>query len=354
MTAVPGNEADPNDDAALLAGLVRWLDDRSAASTHEVVGHEAPAAGYSSRTILVDTTRVEAGDAHEERLVLKLPPSGPAIFDRYDFPMQAAVQAAVSSAGIPTASPAWTEEDVRWMGAPFLVMPAVEGQVLGEAPAFDKRLTKADPAANAGFHRGFMDLLADINRIDWSGAGLSDVVPRRDNEAELAYWREYLAWYTDGERIVPLIDDALAWCVDNRPASEPEPSLLWGDVRLGNLVIDDDRAVLAVLDWEMATIGAAEHDLAWILFLDATQEAMTQRTVPGFLDHDACVSRYESRLGRPVQDLEWYELFACVRSSAIMTRIFHLNDLRGEANFFPTTDNPILDQMRIRLDRASA
>ena len=347
--------ADEHDrTGAVLAGLASWLDDRFPETTHEVVGHEAPAAGYSSRTLIVDVRCSGSGGERDERIVLKLPPAGPAIFADYDFAMQARVQEVVAVAGIPTATPVTNVDDSRWVAAPFLVMPAVPGHIFGEVPALDRRLAEADPAVNAAFHIRFVDLMADINRIDWRSAGLAGVVPRRDNQAELDHWRRYLRWYADGEELVPALTRALDWCVERRPEREPEPSLLWGDVRMENVIVDDDRAPVAVLDWEMATIGAAEHDLAWALTLQDVQEALVRRTVPGFLDHDGWVRRYESRLGRPVQDLEWYEVFAAVRSTAILSRIAHLNDERDEANFFPVADNPILDLLTDRIRNASS
>lgn len=351
---MPSTPPAGDDDTAVLAGLVAWLDEKSSPGSHMIVGHEAPAAGYSSKTLLVDVDRTErVGRTHRERVVLKLPPSGPAIFDRYDFEMQAKVQEAVAAAGIPAASPVRAESDTRWMGVPFLVMPLVDGQIFGQAPAFDKRLTTADPDTNTAFHGGFIDLLADINRVDWAAAALGAVVPQRDVAAELAYWRAYLAWYGDGVELVPTLTSALDWCEVNRPAEEPAPGLLWGDVRIENVIVDADRNVLAVLDWEMATIGAPEHDLAWVLTLDATMETLSGRTVPGFLDRAGCIARYEKRLGRSVHDFEWYEIFAMVRSSAIMSRIAHLNERRGESNFYPVSDNPILDLITRRIDHAS-
>ena len=188
--------------------------------------------------------------------------------------------------------------------------------------------------------------MADVNRVDWRAAGLAAVLPHRDNGAELAYWRDYLAWYADGEVVVPALVDALDWCVAHRPASEPVPSLRWGDVRLENVILDDDLRPVAVLDWEMASVGAAEHDLAWLTTLQATQDALVGRKVVGFLDLDEVVGAYEARLGRPVQDLAWYEALAALRSTAILTRIAHLNDLRGEPNFFPIADNPLVDRLR--------
>ena len=54
-------------------------------------------------------------------------------------------------------------------------------------------------------------------------------------------------------------------CAQTRPATEPPASLCWGDARIGNMLFHDDRSVASVLDWEMATIGPAEMDLAWYL-----------------------------------------------------------------------------------------
>ena len=334
-----------------LAGFVAWLDAQSPGSTHEVVGVDRPEAGYSSETILLDVRRTDAGDggAHDERLVLKLPPAGPAIFPAYDFALQASVQEAAAAAGIPAAVPAYSESDEHWLGVPFLVMPSVDGHIVGEVPALDRRLTKADAEANRALHATFVHLVADINRIDWSAAGLAGVVPHRDNAAELAHWRDYLDWYADGEVLVPTLEVAYDWCVAHQPASEPSPSLRWGDVRLENVILDEAGSPAAVLDWEMASFGAAEHDLAWLTTLQATQDTLVGRTVAGFLDLDEVVGAYAARLGRPVQDLAWYEALAAVRSTAILCRIAHLNDLRGEPNFFPIADNPILDLLLARI-----
>ena len=244
--------------------------------------------------------------------------------------------------------------DERWLGSPFLVMPAVAGHVLGEIAVFDKWLAADGPDGSTAIHATYMDLLADINRVDWQGSGSAEVVPQRDNAAELAHWREYLAWYDDGAVPVPALVEALDWCEAHRPTTEPPPSLLWGDVRLGNTIFDEARNLVAVLDWEMATIGAAEHDLAWTLTLQATQDELIGRTVAGFLDHDAAVARYQARLGRPVQDLDWYEIFAMVRSTAIMTRISILNERRGEPSMLPIADNPILDLLARRISEATS
>lgn len=340
------------DPEVVSAGLAAWLHEQDAASGPELIGYERPAVGFSSETFLVDIRRSDADGRRDERLVLKLPPPGPGIFPTYDFRLQARAQETVAAAGIPAPVPVLVEEDTRWVGAPFLVMPAIDGHIVDELPIRDHWLTKVEPRLNATVHGNYLDVIADINRIDWRAGAIADVLPGRDNSAELAYWREYLAWYADGTKLVPALNEALDWCEAHRPASEPEPSLLWGDVRLGNVIFDEERAPVAVLDWEMATIGAAEHDLAWTLTLESIQAELFKRTIPGFFDHDAAVARYETRLGRPVQDLAWYETFAMARSTAIMTRVAHLNDLAGRPVLFPIADNPILGILARRIAEA--
>ena len=173
-------------------------------------------------------------------------------------------------------------------------------------------------------------------------------MPRRDNGAEIDFWEEYLSWSTD-DHPVPALGKALAWCREHRPADEPPPALLWGDVRLENAVLDDDGTPLAVLDWDMTSVGAPEHDLAWFTSLDVVMHRLFGTRVDGFPDRDRTVSRFEELSGRPMRDLEWYETVAMVRSTAVMTRISVLRRDAGEPLMLPIEENPILDILSERL-----
>ncbi len=337
------------DPDAVVAGFVAWLRAQDPTATIEAVGYERPSDGFSSETFLVDLHRDGPNGPHDERQVLRLPSPVAGIFPDYDLTRQARAQEAAAAGGIPVAVPVRIESDPQWLGTEFLVMPVVEGHVPGQSPTRDHWITKAPEALQTTMYENYLDVIAAINRIDWDAGDLAEFVPQRDNGAEIGYWRDYLEWYADGEVLVPVLADALEWCAANRPVSEPAPSLLWGDVRLGNVIFDEARAPAAVLDWEMATIGAAEHDLAWHLTLDATQNELFRRTVPGFLDHDAAVARYEAQLGRRLQDLGWYEIFALVRSTSIMTRVAHLHSQAGLPEYFPIADNPILAILQRRI-----
>ena len=173
-------------------------------------------------------------------------------------------------------------------------------------------------------------------------------VPRRDNGAELDYWEEYLSWSCHGHP-VPALAEALRWCRRHRPGDEPAAALLWGDVRFENTVIGDELRPRAVLDWDMTSIGAPEHDLAWFTSLDQTMYRMFGRRADGFPDRDGTVARFEELSGRPFRDLEWYETLAMVRSTAIMTRISVLRRDAGRPVMLPIEDNPILDLLTGRL-----
>ena len=96
--------------------------------------------------------------------------------------------------------------------------------------------------------------------------------------------------------------------------------MLWGDVRLGNLVFDGERRVAGVLDWDLAAIGPREMDLGWHFGLDFMMEAMFGRRVPGFPGTGDALARYEDRTGYEVRDLAWHEVFALVRALAINDR----------------------------------
>ena len=133
-----------------------------------------------------------------------------------------------------------------------------------------------------------------------------------------------------------------------RQAKSP-PVLLWGDVRFENMIFGDHLQPLAVLDWDMTSIGAPEHDLAWFTSLDLVIHHIFGERLSGFPDRAATVELFEQCSGRAVRDLEWYENLAITRSAAVMTRISYLRRDAGEPLMLPIDDNPILDLLEARL-----
>ena len=333
------------DDAALAAGLVAWLGrtgDRTGVTVRSLT---RPSAGYASETLFVDAAWTAGGAPVERRLVVRTAPGGAGTFPDYDLTAQWRAQRSAAVAGVPVADPE-LEEDPAWLGTPFSVMPRVDGHVVGGLPHRDRWLVTLDDADRATVHRNLVAAVAGIHR---AVVPPEAVVPHRDNGAELDHWEAYLRWSSHGSP-VPTLVEALRWCRRHRPADEPPPELLWGDVRFENAVFGDDLAVRAVLDWDMTSVGAPEHDLAWLTALDLTMTALFGERAPGFPDRDGTAALFGELTGRPPTDLAWYETLAMLRSAAVMTRIGYLRRDAGEPPMLPLEDNVILDLLRARLD----
>jgi aminoglycoside phosphotransferase (APT) family kinase protein len=214
--------------------------------------------------------------------------------------------------------------------------------VQGPIPA---DFTPADPGLTglpsdddrAAVWRAYLDAVVAIHRTPADGLGL-----RTGLANEVEHWDRYVTWATDGTPPAALVE-VLAWCRAHRPHAEPPSGLLWGDVRLGNIVFDPDRLVpRAVLDWDMASAGPIELDLGWHLALEGVQHDLTRMQVPGFGSRADAVARVEAAIGRPLDDLAWYEVFALARASAISTRIAILHQRAGRRSMFKVGEDPTL------------
>ena len=132
------------------------------------------------------------------------------------------------------------------------------------------------------------------------------------------------------------------------PLGEPE-GLCWGDARLGNQIFRDFEAV-ALLDWEMATIGNPELDLSWWLFVDEVSmkgngiPGMERPRLEGLPNHEATVARWEELLDRKAEQLHYYKIFAGFRFAVIMIRIMQQQVAYGT---FPEEAGLVLERNNV-------
>ncbi len=344
MTVGRSTDDPRSPDGRTRDGLARWLADRLGTGTVVLTDWRRPDGGYASDTVFVRASWSRSGAAYVEDLVLRTPVAGPGTFADYDLVAQWHAQRAAADAGVPVADPR-LEEDPAWIGRPFVVMRRVDGHVAGGVPVADPWLLALDEADRGRVARGLVEVLARVHRAVPPGPA---VVPHRDNGAELDHWEAYLHWSSGGAPLSTLVD-ALDWCRRHRPVDEPAPTLLWGDARLENVVVGDDLAVLAVLDWDMAAVGAPWHDLAWLTSLDTTMEHLFGRRLPGWPDRTATIAAYEEATGGTVGGLDWYETLALLRSTALLTRLGYLRRDAGAPALAPIDDNPLLDLLRDRV-----
>ncbi len=331
------------EDVEVRAGIAHWLDDFGiiTAGTHEIVGGpftigplSRPATGLSSDTSFVTATTT---DGQEHDLVVRLAPAGDGLFRRYDLGAQVLTQNALDRSGIPTAAPARFEADRSWLGDPFMVMPRIPGRVVDTRPSYLQAgwLADSDPSFQTALLEDFLHTLAELHQLnpafDAAAVSVADA---------FAGACDYLDWAATGGEIPKYLVEARAWCSREVPVSTSSTSVLWGDVQFANCVFTEAGAVAALLDFELAGAGPAEMDLGWFLALHDMTANLAGGDLPGFGDRRSMVASYETALGRGVESLEWYEMFALLRSGSIMVRMARLLSRQGIDDGWLHRDNP--------------
>jgi aminoglycoside phosphotransferase (APT) family kinase protein len=292
------------------------------------VSASRPRSGLSSDTFFVEVSFDDDRGHRHHRYVVRLPRAEAAVFPDYDLARQVRVQRALHATAVPVVHPVVHELDERWLRSPFVVMPRVAGRVLSNrAQLTEGWLHDATPLERRSLFKHFIETLAHIHRLAWPEL---DLGPLSGGGPELAgmldWWGAYLQWAGgdgDGEHPGPY-GQGLEWCRVNLP-DPPSPSLLWGDPQLANAVFADDMRPVAILDWEMAALGPPEIDLAWFLTLRELTVETAGADLDGLPSRDQVLEWYQDALGRSVADLRWYEVFAHVRSGAILLRVARLH-----------------------------
>lgn len=112
----------------------------------------------------------------------------------------------------------------------------------------------------------------------------------------------------------PLLERTFDWLEAHWPAAADaaEPVLLWGDARVGN-VLYRDFVPVAVLDWEMVTLGPRELDVAWMIFAHMVFQELaglaTLPGLPGVMREDDVRATYERLTGVEIGDLHWFYVY---------------------------------------------
>jgi aminoglycoside phosphotransferase (APT) family kinase protein len=299
--------------------LQDWLATRVLPGEHtplgavHVSGITRPAAGQSNDTVLFDVTADPPwNNAEPLALVLRRQAKSAAIFQEPDVLREAAVIAGLAGTPVPVPAVLWTEADPGALGAPFFIMNRVPGFVPVGKPSI--HLVGVLPTLTAVQRRRLwdsaMDAVVAIHGVPWRRAhgflARGDVT---DPANQLRAMIDFYRWTAAG-RGFPITDAAVArletMAVDLRPT---EPVLVWGDARVGNIMFGESQQVNAVLDWELATIGPPELDLArWIFFDKFGTTAAGVDRLDGWPDLNETIATYEQRSGRRVSNLGFYEL----------------------------------------------
>jgi aminoglycoside phosphotransferase (APT) family kinase protein len=325
--------ASPRSRAVLADAFQKWFTNWLGRDATVVVNRPQP--GLSSDTLILDVTAADA----TKQYVARLPPLSGGLFPDYDLARQARIQQALTATSIPVAEVLAFEADDTSIGQPFLLMPKVPGRILETQPPYLTHgwLAEASPEEQTALVKRFVELLAEINRLDVAALDLGELSGGGPNLAGvLDYWNSYVDWTGAGvskteDEWADVYRSALRWCRDNLPTDVPPAGLIWGDPQLVNLVIAEDQTVEAVLDWEMAGLGPAELDLTWFLVLHEHAVETAGTELPGYPGREQVIEWYAAALGREVADLQWYDVLANIRSGAIVLRIGALMAAAGQS-----------------------
>ena len=280
--------------------------------------------GQSNPTFLIESPAA--------RFVLRKKPPGNLLPSAHLVEREYRVMKALGESAVPVPKVRLLCTDESIIGTAFYLMDYVEGRVLSNVALPECRATD-----RTRIYDDLARVLAAIHTVDWRAAGLSDFgKPERYVARQLDRWtKQYLASKTEEDAAMTSL---IAWLGERVPADD-EAALVHGDYRMGNLILHaSEPRIVAVVDWELATLGAPLGDLAYtcMSYRVPPGEALSGLAgidvaalgIPGESEFIANYCRYARR--GPPEDWSFYLAFAFFRSAAI-TQGVYARALQGNA-----------------------
>jgi aminoglycoside phosphotransferase (APT) family kinase protein len=306
--------------------LANWMS-RQIAGDVDIKEMEVPGAGASNETILFTAVWVDEDGEHRDELVLRAAALDNQLFLSPDVFFQWKMMAALAKyTDVPVPSLRWQEPDATILGAPFFIMDRVLGEVPNgyTAPLF----AKLSPEQVARLYNNAVAALAQIHHADWRRLSFLARSGRPPGLAGyLSAVDEWYEWARAG-RHFDYLERALVWLRENIPRTAPI-SILWGDSRPGNMIFEPaTQQVEAVLDWELADLGTPEADMGWwLMFEKIFTDRMAVPVPRGVPGREEILSAFEPALGRPLQNVHYYDVLAWTRFG--ITCIRHVDVEQG-------------------------
>jgi aminoglycoside phosphotransferase (APT) family kinase protein len=292
------------------AALARYLR-ATIGDTADDIAVEQFQGGQSNPTYRVTTTA--------DRYILRRKPPGKLLPSAHAVDREYRVMSALAGTGVPVARMLSLCEDETVIGTAFYLMQYVEGRIL-----WDPSLPGMTPALRGAHFDELNRVLAALHGVDYAAVGLAGFgKPGQYIERQVARWsRQYLAGEADR---IPAMDKLQEWLPRHLPPGD-ETSIVHGDYRIDNVIFHPtEPRVLAVLDWELSTLGHplsdfAYHVMAWRLtgseFRGLKGHDLAALGIPSEADY---VAAYCRRTGRDaIRHWEFYLIFNMFRIAAIL------------------------------------
>jgi aminoglycoside phosphotransferase (APT) family kinase protein len=298
-----------------------------------------------------DIQRHRAGHSNETFFIrrgglgwaLRRPPAGAFLPSAHDVGREFTVLSALTSTNVRTPATTIACEDESIIGAPFYLMELVDGFVIR-----DKVPEAYSETDRMQIGEELVDALVELHAIDPDACGLGTFGKRDGYLArQLRRWTGQMDLTLPLTRELPVLRDLGAWLHENLPESPPA-TIVHGDYKLDNVMFDKDSPrLVAILDWEMSTLGDPLADLGWMVSFwreaedlenDVFADLGAVTALPGFASRQQLVDRYVEKTGRDVSALDWYVVLA-IWKLAILLEGSYARHLAG------MTDDPFFARM---------
>lgn len=304
------------------------------------------AGGHSNLTFKVD-------DSAGHHYVLRRPPLSHALASAHDMGREYRVISALSASRVPVAPALGLCTDVDVNDAPFYVMAFVDGHVVRDNQTALRVLT---PETRRQASISLVDTMAAIHAVDPAKVGLGDL-GRHEGYIERQLKRWYGQWNASKTRDLAAIDrvhDALV----QRVPPQGNATIVHGDYRLDNCMVDDAGNVIAVLDWELCTLGDPMADLGLLMVYwtgphdEPSTTNFATTTADGFLDRHQLAEHYASVSGRDISQLNYYVSFAYWKLACIIEGVYARYLAGAMGNHDPSTFTAFKTQVETAAQRA--
>lgn len=311
----PGEELDRDALSSYLRSNLPGIETGGAIEIAQFPG------GHSNLTYLVRL------DGRE--MVLRRPPFGPVAPTAHDMPREYRLLAAIHPFFPLAPEPYLLCEDTSVIGAPFYLMERRNGIVvrreippeIGEDWTLRRRVSES-----------LIDTLSDLHAVDIERHGLITIgKPAGFVERQVTGWAK--RWERAKTSDATPIHEVISWLLAHLPQDPPRPTLVHNDYKPDNVMLDayDPTRVVAILDWEMCTVGDPLVDMGLLLCYwsqandpEARRDAISGVTaLPGWLTRDEITERYAANTGRDLSHIVYYEIFALFKLSVVLQQIFY-------------------------------
>lgn len=264
-----------------------------------------------------------------QEMVLRRPPLGSKVRGAHDMKREYTVLKALVPVFPYVPKPLTYAEDPSIIGFPFYVMERLKGQIIRQDRSEEVSLT---PEQARLFGRNMMKVLSQLHALDYRKIGLEDFgKPQGYLQRQVEGW---VKRYRDARTPdVPDGEDVMAWLEAHRPPDVEHPSIVHGDWKPDNIVLDksDPTKIIGILDWEMATIGDPFMDATYtMIYFDekAEQDPLgISATLPAILresvSREELLEAYQASFGASVANLSFYYVLNMFRLAGLLQQIYY-------------------------------